>query len=464
MENIAKDLNAHPDFFIPFDARLPDDTYYDHANKLLPPVWRMKQDYFWTYVHPRQGNKLLQGWKIHVSSLPDRAFFTLENVIEICVKHDTEFKFASDPKILRQLLSKNCSRSSSGKFVTIYPKDVDTFKSILNDLYQALKNEDGPYILSDRQYRDSKVIYYRYGGFKTLSGQTVNGEKTAYILNDRHSYIEDIRQASFHLPDFIQPEYASMFSDEELGLANAKQTSEKDEAPSNPYFNGCFDVTAVIKASNAGGVYLANDVNNGNPVLLKEARPYIGISDDGYDVISQLEKEYRLLKRVEHLNIAPKAYALFDEWEHRFLAQELIEGLTLKNFQAKINKLTHSNATADDLQQWFQTVLKLSVSILECIEKLHSVNIVFGDISPHNIMVNEDTLAVTFIDFEGAYERDVDKPINLFTPGFAKYERMDRRESVIADDFYALGCIMAGMTIPNTTLLALNKNYANNLL
>lgn len=460
MENIAKDLNAHPDFFIPFDARLPDDTYYDHVTSLLPAVWRMKQDYFWTYVHPREGNKMMQGWKIHVSTLPDRAFHTLDKVVSICVAHDTEFKFASDPKILKQLLSKTCSRSSSGKFATIYPKDVTTFKSILEALYQELKDEKGPYILSDKPYRDSKVIYFRYGGFKSLSGQTVDGEKTAYILNDRHTYVEDVRQASFYLPEFIQKEFSEIFSSEELGI----ETQTDDQDNESPYFNGCYDVTAVIKASNAGGVYLANDINTQQSVLIKEARPFIGISEDGYDVIGQLKKEYRLLKRVEHLGIAPKVYSLFDEWEHKFLAQELVEGLTLKNFQAKINKITHSKATTQDIQNWFKDVVKVSINILKCIDKLHGEKIVFGDISPHNIMVNEDTLEVKFIDFEGAYERGVDKPINLFTPGFATYDRLDRRETKYSDDYYALGCVILGMTIPNTTLLQLNKNYANNLL
>jgi len=462
MENVAKDLNAHPDFFIPFDARLPDDTYYDHVTELLPSVWRMKQDYFWTYVHPRETNTLIQGWKIHVSTLPERALQTLEKVLAICVKEETEFKFASDPKILRQLLSKNCSRSSSGKFITIYPQSNEKFKSLLDQLYIALKEEQGPYILSDRQYRDSKVIYFRYGGFKSLSGQDVMGEKTSYILDNRHGYIEDKRQASFYLPDFIKPEFQRLFDDEEIGITSNNENSES--STSNGYFNQIYDVNAVIKASNAGGVYLADDIESKQTVLIKEARPYIGISDDGYDVISQLQKEYRLLKKIEPLNIAPKVYSLFDEWEHKFLAQELIEGLTLKNFQAKINKITHSKATTEDVQSWMRILVKVAANILDCVNKLHQEKIVFGDISPHNIMVNEETHEVKFIDFEGAYERNVDKPINLFTPGFAKYERIERDETDYHDDFYALGCILAGMFIPNTTLLQLNDQFVSNLL
>ncbi|MCO7226648.1 class III lanthionine synthetase LanKC [Pleionea sp. CnH1-48] len=461
MENFARDLNVHPDYFVPFEARKPKNTYFDHASSLLPKIWRVSQDYFWTYVHPREVSQVVQGWKIHVSTLPERALNTLTQVIKVCVEFETEFKFASDYQILRQLMSKNCSRSAAGKFVTIYPRDFATFQSMLEKLHAALKDEEGPYILSDRQYKDSKVVFYRYGGFKSFSQTDVNGEKTAYILDDKHTYIEDVRQASFHLPEFAEQEFALL-----TGQATSvdQDNSETEEQNTANYFDGKYEVTSVIKASNAGGVYIAKNIHNDDDVLLKEARPFVGLNKDGLDIIDQLKKEHRLLSKVEHLNIAPKVYGLFKEWKHMFLAQEMIGGCTLREIQPRINRMTHSQSTDQDIQEWVQKLTTIAINVLEDIKSLHNENIVFGDLSTNNIMVDEDTFETRLIDFEGAYEIGVDHPINIFTPGFATFERWDRKEAEFRDDFYALGCTFLSMLLPNTSLLQLNSSYDETFL
>ncbi len=68
MDHFARDLNVHPDFFIPYNVRKPADEYYNLAAELLPNIWRLQQDYFWTYVKPRHIKNIVQGWKIHVST------------------------------------------------------------------------------------------------------------------------------------------------------------------------------------------------------------------------------------------------------------------------------------------------------------------------------------------------------------------------------------------------------------
>jgi serine/threonine protein kinase len=468
MDNFARDLNVHPDFFVPFNARKPADDYFDFASDLVPNIWRLKQDYFWTYVQPRQTTKIVQGWKIHVSSLPENALSTLEKVLNICVDMETEFKFASDKRVLRQLLSKNCSRSASGKFITIYPANSAVFKDMLERIYQALKDVEGPYILSDRQYKDSRVVYFRYGGFRSFSSTNVNGNKVAYILDDKHNYIEDQRQASFHLPDFTLSDYEDIFGPAEqdtkqIAEVETEETTSELGEDVNVYFDGKYEVESVLKASNAGGVYVGKNIHTEQAVVLKEARPCIGINSAGSDVIEQLNKEYRLLSKLGKTGIAPQTYGLFKEWEHIFLAQELIEGITLRQFQVKTNKIVHSSSTTEQMQTWFQTVNNIGKSVIASIIILHEQNVIFGDLSPNNIMINEETFKTTLIDFEGAYEPGVDKSINISTPGFAENARMDRDDIEFSDDYFSLGATLVAMIMPNTCLMHLKSDYVDNL-
>jgi serine/threonine protein kinase len=470
MDHFARDLNVHPDFFIPYNVRKPADEYYNLAADLLPNIWRLQQDYFWTYVKPRHIKNIVQGWKIHVSTSIENAHLTLEKVINICVDSNTEFKFASDKRILRQLLSKNCSRSASGKFITIYPENISVFKNMLERLHQALKNMDGPYILSDQQYKDSRVVYYRYGGFRSFSTTKVNGFKTSHILDDKHTYIEDQRQASFYLPEFINDQYEEIKATQ-LAVQNqsannesiATEDIELSDEHNDDYFDGKYEIESVIKASNAGGVYIAKDVFTEQAVLLKEARPCIGLNNAGADVIEQLEKENRLLTKLGDTGICPKSYGLFQEWEHTFLAQEMIAGITLKQFQLKSNKIIHSDASSEEMQLWITKTLIIAKNIINNIITLHEKNVVFGDLSPNNIMINEESLATTLIDFEGAYEPGIDKPVNIFTPGFAENARMDRDKVDFSDDYFALGATFVSMFMSNTCMMHLKTDYAAEL-
>ncbi|MGZ1407515.1 class III lanthionine synthetase LanKC N-terminal domain-containing protein, partial [Lactobacillus delbrueckii subsp. bulgaricus] len=50
----------------------------------------------------------------------------------------------------------------------MYPSSLDDFKKVIVKLYEnnVLKVQDGIAIFSDRRYRDSNVIFYRYGRLK----------------------------------------------------------------------------------------------------------------------------------------------------------------------------------------------------------------------------------------------------------------------------------------------------------
>lgn len=449
-----RDLNVHPDFYIPFEWRKPNNEYHDFVNAILPVSWRLRQDYFWTHVMSPEDTKPVQGWKIHVSSRWGSEYQTLEKVVPICLAHQTEFKFASDSKILKTLLGKNCTRSASGKFITIYPADATCFKTLLEALYQALKDEDGPYILSDRPYKDAKVLFYRYGGFKSFELKDNFNRTTACIINSAFQYTEDKRDAQFILPDFIDDNVLSSLGENDA----SEQTSIKETGTA--LFGGRYDMQSVIKFSNAGGVYLAQDILSQDTVIVKEARPYVGVDADE-DCIARLHKEYRILQRLADTEIVPKAYGLFQEWQHWYLAQQIIDGQTLRSYQLKQCRIIHSHTTDQQMREWVANTIQIAINCLCVVQAVHERGVVFGDLSLNNLMIDPDTLQIKLIDFEGACEPGVDLAVNFYTPGFARPERLSRDCVDYPDDIYALGCVLVAMFMPSSTLLNLKQDYAD---
>lgn len=441
-----QDLNVDQDFYIPFEWRKPGKIYLDAVKPLLPPTWRLQQDFFWIYARPPFPSETVQGWKIHLSATLDSAVRILGKVVPVLLAAEVEFKFASDNGILKKLLSKNCSRASSGKFITAYPRDKHQFESLIQSLAEAVEGEQGPYIFSDTQFQDSSIVFYRYGGFQSLSERRSRKGRVAQILDDNYHFVDDQRVPHYWRPDFIT---------EVFPMLHESMLHEEEE---HALFGGDFLMEGAIKFSNAGGVYLADYPAANCKALIKEARPYVGHGQHT-DCISLLQKEYRLLHKVAVFDIAPKPLKLFTEWQHIFLAQEFLTGETLRVYQVRQNKLIHTGSSQQEMQAWLDELMLLAQSLLNMLNTLHQSGILFGDLSLNNIMIDLETKQLKLIDFEAALEPGVDASINICTPGYARWERTSSDEVTWQDDYYALGCVLLAMLVPNTTLINLQPEY-----
>lgn len=452
MEEFLPDLNVHPDFFVPFSSYKPGKLYLEHVSGLVPKNWRLNQDYFWTYVLSPKSSAPTQGWKIHVSAVHESARKILEVVTQVCVAHGTEFKFASDQYILRKLLSKNAARQAGGKFVTIYPPSVAVFETILEELYQQLKEESGPYILSDRQYKDSKVVFYRYGGIRSFSEQNPMGRTKSLILSDKFHFIEDQRLPRFALPEFVED---GLWGQQEPG-----QEAADSEENKNAYFGGRYEIASVIKFTNAGGIYAAKDVFSEEQVVIKEARPFVGTDIGGLDAITRLKKEYRLLEKIKDEAIAPVPYGWFEEWQHSFLAQEFVKGQSLREYCVHATKVVYPGCPDEETRVWLGNLVQIARDLIDKMRRLHRHDIVFGDLSTNNVIIDPETLALRIIDFEGAVELGVDPQMNIYTPGFGSIARRERKHVEVADDHFALGCIMLALVMPSSAMMEVKADYA----
>jgi hypothetical protein len=76
--------------------------------------------------------------------------------------------------------NKTMNRASGGKFITIYPRNKNDFKFYIQNLYQILKPFEGPYILSDRRYKDCKVLYYRFGTMQAYNKLDFTGQQFSH--------------------------------------------------------------------------------------------------------------------------------------------------------------------------------------------------------------------------------------------------------------------------------------------
>lgn len=442
-------LISHPEFYESFDRYQPNENdFLDVVKKIVPSDWKFHRNNYWFGVEiPEHGKDSIpiQGWKIHISSSTTNAADILKAVIPILVEDRVSFKFSLDEKILTLMNSKRFGRQGSGKFITIYPFDDEYFKVLIEKLYLATKSFEGSYILSDKRYKDSKVVFYRYGGFASTLNINVNGNKERNLLSPDGSAVPDERVPYFRIPEWTKDPF------EESPKTTTK--SEETEPSQLTLKDGRYIVKAALAHSNAGGVYIAEDTTTSQEVVIKEARPHVYAIDTS---VKLLEKEYRLLNLLADTGFVPKPIDFFRDWEHTFMVSEKLSGITLANFRVTQTVTTKTNPTLEDTQNFYNVFRKVFLQFAQYLKTIHERNIVFTDISPNNVIINPETLEVKLIDLEGAFEIGVDKSVRLFTPGFMAPNQAMGEAVDFHSDWFGFGATMHNFLAGINQLFALN--------
>ena len=443
-------LLGNREWFESVNAYVPDESYYvAPVRALLPAGWNARRDGVWFHCAPPGAEIPAQGWKIHLSATTHSANALLDAVVPLLVRERVAFKCAADRILLSLMNSKRWSRGGSGKFVTVYPREVAQFLALLPLLDDATRDLVGPYILSDRRYRESKVVFYRYGTLLAQQALAVDGKRISVFVNADGSLAPDERGPLFQLPPGIVDPVAP-------------------EPPSPPpaggdltLREGRYRIDAPLAFSNAGGVYLATDTMSNTRVVVKEARPYTNWLSREDDATALLRKEHRLLTRLVTSGYTARPVELFTEWEHTYLAQEHLTGVSLAALGATRSLLLRVHPTADDVAAFLALTRRVFTSLLDALETLHAANVVFGDLSPANVLWREDVGRVALIDFEGACEIGVDRPANLTTPGFDAPGTGPTSAADAADDWYAYGALLCAFLMPITPFFALAPERAD---
>jgi serine/threonine protein kinase len=441
-------MMADPLYFEPLsEYKAIEGDFCAGLRQRLPKDWRLSRGEIWTYCSLPGSDFPDQGWKIHLSATPAFASSILSTVAPILIDEATNFKFVSDKMLLMLSLSKRWQRGGSGKFIAIYPRSADHCGRLLERIHAATVGFGGPYILSDRRYKDSKVVYYRYGGLKSVRQYQPDGSYTLQIQDADGQYVDDERNPFFSLPAHIVDPFQA-------------EEEDFDDAEAGTLAAGRFKIDKPIVFSNSGGVYKAVDRETDEVVIIKEARPLTNISSRGLDAMQLLKKEHRILDYISDLHIAPEPRCFFHDWEHAYLVEEYLgDAVDFRNFMNRIMIALKVEPTREDSQLFIDKFCAVFDQLFSAVIALHERNIVFGDLSMANVMITEtpEGLEVKLIDFEGAHEENVDIPSHLYTPGFSAMLEDQRSATNQSDDYYALGSLMLSALMPINQLLVLDR-------
>ncbi|MFF0967172.1 class III lanthionine synthetase LanKC N-terminal domain-containing protein [Streptomyces sp. NPDC003703] len=185
----------------PQDPQGPRDLF-EAARGSVPDGWLRSRDGVWVYLHPDGVELPDQGWKIHVSGTFGEAEEVIGEVLAYCREHRLSVKFLRGPVTVLAANSKYAPRASSGKLLTLYPRDEAELRRALTGLAARLDGRRGPYILSDLRWRDT-VLYVRYGAFRQMYCVNAAGETVSALRDPAGALVPDQRRPVFSVPDWV---------------------------------------------------------------------------------------------------------------------------------------------------------------------------------------------------------------------------------------------------------------------
>lgn len=363
-----------------------------------------------------------QGWKVHISCTKLNYQQVLDIVYKFCIENNISFKFIYNKAEFFYCISGENSPLQLGKFITIYPIDKSQFKYIIYSLYKLLENFKGPYVLSDKRYKNSN-IYYRYGVIGSDSDYLIapNGDK---VLDERRFY---------SVPSF-----------EEEPFVNENCIEQE-----NKYIDKIIYPKRIIHQSASGNVYFS--IYNEKKAILKEARPYVtGIWGTAID---DLKNEIKIIDMLKGIPGIPRIYSKFIEWENFFVIQEFIDGVTFTEIRADVT-------LGKDIT--IHKIIKESIILLK---KIHQKNIILNDISPNNFMLCRKTKPYVWIcDFGSSFiYNEYSLPHYKLGATEGYYNNTLTNLTAFETDYQKLGYLLMNFIFPSNRLNYIDSSGASSL-
>lgn len=408
-------------YYIEKSPNAETDPYEVHN---MPNYYTVSTEYKspWKFYNNPNHTLKEQGWKIHISATMNNAQDILKVVSQIIFKHQIPFKHIKDKQSLFNMNSKHGNRTSSGKFIAIYPSSDNMFFGLLNELYEELKHyENGPYILNDKSWKGSN-IYYRYGAFKNIYNE--RGELC--IKDENGNLIPDNRQPYYKIPEFVSD--FDQYLDTKNNLLDTQDVSN---------FND-YEFQGVLRFNNGGGIYTGIRKSDGKKVVIKEGRPKVGLDGQLNDAIDRLNIEYEALNTLTEVEGVVNVLDYFKAWKHVFLVEEFVEGVTLQSWCA----INYPFNIENDKNEYISKVKKIINSLIETIKLVHSKDVGMGDLQPQNIMITPES-NVKIIDFEAASALSEENGA-LQTIGYTNKKNKNHKER----DWYALKKVLRFCILP----------------
>lgn len=363
------------------------------------------------YILSKKSNLKNQGWKLHVTSIDLDVDELLRKTVPILLSYKCSFKVVRSLEKINQMNSNNAiPRSQVGKFITIYPDNNTQCFKLAWHLHEVTKGLRGPRIVSDRPITKDSLVHYRYGAFKSKKFIDENLQEVEAIENSSGSLERDERKGWYSTPNWVDDcpfEY-------------------KDENSSTSLIGTKYKVVKTLTQRAKGGIYLVEDSSRELKVM-KEARKFIGNDSLGRDSRHRLRNESFYLNYLIDTKGIPKCYDYFEESGNEYLIMSYMKGKTLRQLSQDWN--------LKGSYPGIRYGLRIAERLFEIIKSGHDKNVIWRDISPNNIIINNENVNV--IDLESLFSR-FDNEIKPFTMGTNGYHYL-KSESNIKGDFFALG-------------------------
>lgn len=151
-------VSSSPFYVATHEAEAWDHFILDGA----PKSWLHTRSGDWINWAPPEFEPRAQGWKLRISATPDNAAGVLQEVASLMFQRGVVFNHIATRQEHVNRKSKSANRSSSGRFITICPRDDNEFDCIASELLKSLDGEPGPYIPSDLRLGPAPV-FARHG-------------------------------------------------------------------------------------------------------------------------------------------------------------------------------------------------------------------------------------------------------------------------------------------------------------
>jgi tRNA A-37 threonylcarbamoyl transferase component Bud32 len=420
---------AHDDFYAPLCQ--VSEAGHRFMPSAVPTDWSASRYDVWTLWRAPGTVTSKQGWKVHVSARLDRADSVLDQVAEACFAERVSFKHISAELFFLFLHHKHGPRAQSGKFCAAYPPDEQTARQLMDRLAHALAEEEGPYVLTDRRYRTSRTVHYRYGAHQRRVRLRPDGTRDWLVRDGTGRDTTDRRGPSFALPDGIVDPFA-----------------EDESTPrKGPVVLHGYEIVRAIQPSNAGGTYEGRDRRTGRTVFVKEARAHNGLYWDRSTAQDRLRREHQVLRALHKSapGVCPEPLAYFREWEHEFLVTEFVDGKPLNQWAASRAPILFARQTAADFAAYYAICTRILDNVKDGLDRIHALGYRFGDIHPRNILVTDDGRA-RLVDFEAASHRN-DPVVSMGADGYVLPDHLPSTGPFTQDE-YGLAAIALALLFP----------------
>lgn len=196
--------------------------------------------------------------------------------------------------------------------------------------------------------------------------------------------------------------------------------------------NGKYQIIEKIGEGATAKVYLAYDLINELNVSLKILKE----DDITEKKIKNFKKEAKVISLLNHDNII-QIYEI-DEFEGvHYIAQEYIEGMTLKDYIIKSDKIA------------IQEAQNIILQILKGLEHAHEKGVVHKDIKSQNILLSvNNEIKITDFGIADILEDDMTKTQSLMgTPQYVAPEVLNKGKNTHQTDIYSTGILLYELLI-----------------